>query len=100
MGDLQVPSGTQLLVGGAVNFFMGYGINAINAIAQEIPKITVAAIFQKDPQCLIVHPNTAIKTLADLKDKPIYVSAAANVTYCHFSKLSMVLQTTKNAPTT
>jgi len=49
MGGPQVPSGTQLLMGGAVDFFMGYGIDAVNAIAQGIPKITVAAIFQKDP---------------------------------------------------
>ncbi|WP_445632379.1 ABC transporter substrate-binding protein [Nostoc sp. DSM 114161] len=81
MGGPQVGSGTQLLMGGAVDFFMGYGIDAVNAVAQGIPKITVAAIFQKDPQCLIAHPNTAIKTLADLKGKPIYVSASANVTY-------------------
>jgi NitT/TauT family transport system substrate-binding protein len=81
MGGPQVPSGTQLLMGGAVDFFMGYGIDAINAVAQGIPKITVAAIFQKDPQCIISHPNTAIKTLADLKGKPIYVSAAANLNY-------------------
>ncbi|MBU7585587.1 MAG: ABC transporter substrate-binding protein [Nostoc sp. TH1S01] len=81
MGGPQVPSGTQLLLGGTVDFFMGYGIDAINAIAQGIPKITVAAIFQKDPQCLIAHPNPAIQTLADLKGKPIYISAAANVTY-------------------
>ncbi|MEH2324307.1 MAG: ABC transporter substrate-binding protein [Nostoc sp.] len=81
MGGPQVPSGTQLLMGGAVDFFMGYGIDAVNAIAQGIPKITVAAIFQKDPQCLIAHPNPAIKTLTDLKGKPIYVSASANITY-------------------
>ncbi|WP_375505172.1 ABC transporter substrate-binding protein [uncultured Nostoc sp.] len=53
----------------------------MNAIAQGIPKITVAAIFQKDPWCLIAHPNPAIKTLADLKGKPIYVSTSANITY-------------------
>jgi NitT/TauT family transport system substrate-binding protein len=81
MGGPQVPSGTQLLMGGAVDFFMGYGIDAVNAIAQGIPKITVAAIFQKDPWCLIAHPNPGIKTLADLKGKPIYVSASANITY-------------------
>ena len=49
MGRPQVPSGTQLLMGDAVNFFMSYGIDAVNAIAQGIPKITLAAIFQKDP---------------------------------------------------
>ncbi|MUG92202.1 ABC transporter substrate-binding protein [Scytonema sp. UIC 10036] len=81
MGGPQIPSGTQLLLGGAVDFFMGQGIDAINAIAQGIPKITVAAIFQKDPQCIIAHPNTGVKTLADLKGRPIYVSVSANVTY-------------------
>jgi NitT/TauT family transport system substrate-binding protein len=53
-------------MGVAVDFFMGYGIDAVNAVAQGIPKITVAAIFQKDPQCIIAHPNTGIKTFADL----------------------------------
>jgi NitT/TauT family transport system substrate-binding protein len=67
-------------MGGAVDFFMGYGIDAVKAIAQRIPQITIAAIFQKDPQCLIAHPNTATKTFTDLKGKPIYISAAANVT--------------------
>lgn len=62
MGGPQVASGTQLLLGGAVDFFMGQGVDAINAIAEGIPKITVASIFQKDPQCLIAHPNTGVKT--------------------------------------
>ncbi|MEH2234853.1 ABC transporter substrate-binding protein [Nostoc sp.] len=81
MGGPQVPSDTQLLMRDAVDFFMGYSMDAVNAIAQGIPKITVAAIFQKDPWCLIAHPNPAIKTLAHLKGKPIYVSASANITY-------------------
>lgn len=67
MGGPKIPSGTQLLVGGAVDFFMGYGIDAINAVAQRIPNVTVAAVFPKDPQCILTHPNPAIKTLADLK---------------------------------
>ncbi len=81
MGGPQIPSGTQLLLGDAVDFYMGQGADAINAAAQNIPKITVAAIFQKDPQCIIAHPNRGIKVLADLKGKPIYVGAGANVTY-------------------
>ncbi len=81
MGGPQVPNGTQLLMGGVVDFFMGHGTDAINAVAAAIPKVTVAAIFQKDPQCIIAHPNTGVKTLADLKGKLLYVSASANVTY-------------------
>lgn len=85
MGGPQV-NGTQLLMGGAVDFFMGFGADAVKAVEQNIPKITVAAIFQKDPQVLIAHPNVGVKTLADLKGKPILVSSAANTTYWPFLK--------------
>ena len=80
MGGPQV-NGTQLLMGGAIDFFMGYGSDAIRAIQEGIPKITVAALFQKDPQILLVHPDQGIKSLEDLKGKPILVSAAANTTF-------------------
>lgn len=81
MGGPGVASGTQLLMGNAVDFFMGYGVDAINAIVADIPKITVASIFQKDPQCLIAHPNTGVDSIEDLKGRPIYISSSANVNY-------------------
>jgi len=80
MGGPQV-NGTQLLMGSAIDFFMGYGSDAIRAIEEGIPKITVASMFQKDPQILLAHPDQGIKTLADLKGRPILVSAAANNTF-------------------
>ncbi|MEO0541181.1 MAG: ABC transporter substrate-binding protein [Cyanobacteria bacterium P01_A01_bin.105] len=83
MGGPQV-NGTQLLMGGAVDFFMGYTADAINAVAENIPKVTVAAMFQKDPQILIAHPDQGIADLADLKGQPIFISKAANVTYWPF----------------
>ncbi|WP_027269007.1 ABC transporter substrate-binding protein [Leptolyngbya sp. PCC 6406] len=83
MGGPQV-NGTQLLMGGAVDFFMGYGSDAIKAVEESIPKVTVASIFQKDPQILAAHPDQGIETLEDLQGKPIYISAAANVTYWPF----------------
>lgn len=85
MGGPQANS-TQLLMGGAVDFFMGYGSDAIKAIEEGIPKITVAAIFQKDPQVLIAHPGAGNDSLEKLKGKPILVSAAANTTYWPFLK--------------
>jgi NitT/TauT family transport system substrate-binding protein len=85
MGGPQV-NGTQLLMGGAVDFFMGYGSDAIKAIEEGIPKTTVAAIFQKDPQVLIAHPGVGNDGLEKLKGKPILVSAAANTTYWPFLK--------------
>jgi len=85
MGGPQV-NGTQLLMGGAVDFFMGYGSDAIKAVEEGIPKITVASMFQKDPQVLIAHPDVGVDSLEDLKGKPILVSAAANTTYWPFLK--------------
>ncbi|MBW4658087.1 MAG: ABC transporter substrate-binding protein [Drouetiella hepatica Uher 2000/2452] len=85
MGGPQV-NGTQLLMGGAIEFFMGYGSDAIKAIEEGIPKVTVASIFQKDPQILIAHPEAGAKDLKDLKGKPIFISSAANVTFWPFLK--------------
>lgn len=80
MGGPQV-NGTQLLMGNSVDFFMGYGADALQAVQEGIPKVTVASIFQKDPQILIAHPGQGIESLEDLQGKPIYISSAANVTY-------------------
>lgn len=85
MGGPQV-NGTQLLVAGAIDFFMGSAANAIQAVQEGLPKITVAAIFQKDPQVLLAHPDTGVETLADLKDRPILISSGAQRTYWPFLK--------------
>lgn len=85
MGGPQV-NGTQLLMGGAIDFFMGYGSDAIKAVEEGIPKVTVASMFQKDPQVIVAHPNTGADSLEDLKGRPIFISSAANVTYWPFLK--------------
>jgi NitT/TauT family transport system substrate-binding protein len=85
MGGPQV-NGTQLLMGGAIDFFMGNSIDSIKAIEQGIPKITVAAIFQKSPQVIMVHPEVDLNSLEKLKGKPIFVSSSATTTYWGFLK--------------
>ncbi|MCU0526124.1 MAG: ABC transporter substrate-binding protein [Elainella sp. Prado103] len=83
MGGPQV-NGTQLLMGGAIDFFMGYTADAIKAVQEGIPKVTIAAIFQKDPQVLLAHPESGAKSLADLQGKPIFISAASVTTFWPF----------------
>ncbi|MGF1514453.1 MAG: ABC transporter substrate-binding protein [Elainellaceae cyanobacterium] len=83
VGGPQV-NGTQLLMGEAVDFFMGYTTAAIKAVEENIPKVTVAAIFQKDPQILIAHPDTGADSLEALKGRPTYVSSASSTTYWPF----------------
>ncbi|MGD1850095.1 MAG: ABC transporter substrate-binding protein [Cyanophyceae cyanobacterium] len=76
MGGPQV-SGSQLLLGGVADFAMSNSTQAINAVAQQAPIVTVAAMFQKDPRCIIAHPNTNVEDLGDLKDRPIFVTQAS-----------------------
>ncbi|MCL2925310.1 MAG: ABC transporter substrate-binding protein [Trichodesmium sp. MAG_R04] len=85
MGNAQV-NGTQLLVGGAIDFYMGSSISAISSVEAGIPTITVAAIFQKDPQVLIAHPGVGNDSLEKLKSKSILVSSLAEKGYWQFLK--------------
>jgi NitT/TauT family transport system substrate-binding protein len=74
-------NGSLLLMGGEIDFYLGQSVDAIKAVEAGIPKITVAAIFQKEIQVLIAHPNSGNDSLAKLKGKPILVGSAADVTY-------------------
>src|SRR5437667_11576410 len=66
-----VPGGPQvnnriLLPVGKLDFFMSANLlQAFDAVAQNIPTTSVAAMFQKDPQLLTAPPHTGSKTFAD-----------------------------------
>ena len=60
-----------LLMADKIDFYMqGNLIGSFSAVEQDIPVVEVAAIFQKDPQVLIAHPDTGVKTFADLAKLP------------------------------
>ncbi|MBK6023772.1 ABC transporter substrate-binding protein [Brevundimonas nasdae] len=68
----------QLLAAGAVE--LGMGSNSfipMNLVAAGAPVKAVAAFFQKDPQVLIAHPDPALKSIADLKGRPILLADAS-----------------------
>lgn len=81
MGGPQAATGTQLLLGGAVDFAMSNGTIAINAVTQGAPKVTVAGFFQKDPRCLIAHPEPKVEQLEGLNDRPIFIIQQAVVDF-------------------
>lgn len=68
---------TQLLMGGVVDFSMGGGVDAIKAVQNGIPKITVASIFQKEIQVLLTHPGVGKDSFADLKGSPIFLTSGS-----------------------
>ena len=68
----------QLVAAGAVE--MGVGSNSfivVNLAHEAVPVRAVAAFMQKDPQVLLAHPDSGIRTLADLKGHPVLLSDAS-----------------------
>jgi NitT/TauT family transport system substrate-binding protein len=85
-GGPQINS-AQLLAAGRLDFNMGASLfGALNYVASGVPIMTVAAVFQKDPQILMAHPGQGSDTLEALKGKPIMISAGAVSTYWQFLK--------------
>lgn len=77
----------QLIAAGAVDFAMGSNhFQPLNLVAVGADALAVAAIFQKDPQVLITHPRDDIKSIADMKGKPIMLSDATISTWWIWAK--------------
>ena len=85
MGGPQVNN-VQLLMGGKTDFSMGYALQSLNAVKEDIPLVTVAAWFQKDPQSLVVHEGAGNDSLEDLKGKGIRIPTAGRVAYWPWMK--------------
>jgi NitT/TauT family transport system substrate-binding protein len=68
-----IPGGPQannrmLLPVGKIDFYMGGNmLQSFSAVQENIPTMVVAAIFQKEPQVLIAHPDQGFNTFEDLK---------------------------------
>ncbi len=68
----------QLLASGAVEMGMGSNSFIVLNLAQEkVPVKAVAAFMQKDPQVLMAHPDTGVKSIADMKGRPILLADAS-----------------------
>jgi NitT/TauT family transport system substrate-binding protein len=68
----------QLLAGGAADFGIGSnGFIPLNMVRAGVPVKAVMAVFQKDPQVLITHPRSDVRSLADMRGKPIMIADAS-----------------------
>ena len=76
-----------LLPIGKLDFYLSANtLQAFDAVEQNVPTIEVAALFQKDPQVLIAHPDQNIKKLIDLKRLTLFVSKEGVATYFQWLK--------------
>ena len=63
-----------MLLGGKINYYMeGNLLGTFDAVQNDIPITAVAAIFQKDPQIFMTHPEAGVKTFADLAKVPTHL---------------------------
>jgi NitT/TauT family transport system substrate-binding protein len=74
-----------LLPAGKLDFFMSANsLQAFDAAEQNIPTVSVAAIFQKDPQVFLAHPD--VTRFEDLKTRTLFVSKEGMASYYEWLK--------------
>jgi NitT/TauT family transport system substrate-binding protein len=71
-----------LLPVGKLDFYMSANsLQSFDAVAQNVPTVAIAAMFQKDPQVLIAHPDQKINEFTDLKKLTLFVSSEGMASY-------------------
>ena len=84
MGGPQVNA-VQLVAAGQAEFMMGKDFQTLAGIEQGVPLVTVAALFQKEPQGMVTHMD--VNGLVDLRDKTILVATSGRSTWWPWLKL-------------
>jgi NitT/TauT family transport system substrate-binding protein len=76
-----------LLIAGKIDFFMAANtLMSFDAVANNVPLVSVAAIFQKDPQVFLTHPEAKITRLEELKPLTLFVSKEGITSYYQWLK--------------
>jgi NitT/TauT family transport system substrate-binding protein len=101
-----VPGGPNLnnrllLPVGKLDFYMSANtVQGFDAVAQDLPTVTVAAMFQKDPQVLMAHPDAGVTRFEDLKALTLFVSKEGILTYFQWLKTEYGFSEAKVRPYT
>jgi len=98
MGGPQV-NGMQLLAAGQADCYLGFDVQTMKVREQGVDAVTVAAVFQKDPQVMIGHPEV-FKKMEDLKGKTILISGDARTNYWPWLRNAYGLQDSQARPYT
>ena len=76
-----------LLLVNKIDFYLSANtLQGFDAVAHNVPTIQVAALFQKDPQVLIAHPDAGVGKFADLKKLTLFISKEGMATYYQWLK--------------
>lgn len=66
-----------MVAAGKYTFGMATADSILQARAQGIPVVAIFAVFQTNPQVLIWHANSGIRSFANLNGHPVYVSSGS-----------------------
>jgi NitT/TauT family transport system substrate-binding protein len=76
-----------LLIAGKLDFFMTANtLMSFDAVANNVPVVSVAAIFQKDPEIFLTHPESKVTKLEELKPLTLFVSKEGITSYFQWLK--------------
>jgi len=76
-----------LLPVGKIDFYLSVNsLQGFDAVAQNVPVVNVAALFQKDPLVLIAHPDQGMEKLQDLKTLTLFIGQDGMATYYQWLK--------------
>ena len=90
-----------LLIAGKLDFFMSANtLQSFDAVANNVPVVAVAAMFQKDPQVLLTHPEAKVTKLEDLKPLTLFVSKEGMTSYFQWLKSEYGFSESKVKPYT
>ncbi len=90
-----------LLPVGKIDFFLSANtLQGFDAVEEQVPTVEVAALFQKDPQVLIAHPDQGIEKFEDLKNLTLFISREGTASYFQWLKADYGFKDTQTKPYT
>ncbi len=91
----------QLIAAGRLDFYMGGNqFGQLDFLREGIPVVTVAAIFQKEPQALLAHPGAGIDSLDDLAGHTLLIAPFGRLTFWPWLKSTYGLDDSQIRPYT
>ncbi|MDI1267440.1 MAG: ABC transporter substrate-binding protein [bacterium] len=90
-----------LLIAGKLDFFMTANtLQSFDAVINKVPVVAIAAIFQKDPQVFLTHPEFKFSKIEDLKPLTLFVSKEGVASYYQWLKSEYGFSESKVKPYT
>ncbi len=91
----------QLIAAGRLDFYMGGNMfGQFDFLAEGIPVVSVAAMFQKDPQAMLAHPDSGVEEFADLKNRTLFIAPFGQLTFWPWMAASFDLNESQIKPYT